>query len=255
MSRMRFLPCLVVIVSLLVIGCGEETKVDPYPEVTLTQATEGPSVISKGFRYKLRNPQIVEKHGHLALIREGDIMEFVVGRSIADKLESMDLNNYELNVKKLYQPFVHFKVEQVVSGTDTVFIGQAGAIDYPKLTDAEGFVSRDHDDYSLDRLRYNRSADLEKARDKQFKVTGTVSVVEEDGEEVWMLNGKTTVCRIVDPDHGVSLVLKLLVANNLEFDGGITFIEVEPWAQRQRNQICGDVMIDFVKYMDKYLGS
>jgi len=242
--------------SLLVIfGCGEETKVDPYAEVTLEQATRGPAVISKGFKYKLRNPEIVESYGHLALVREGNIMEFVVGRSIADKLASIDLKNYELNVVKMYQPFVHFKVEQVVSGTDTVFISGAGAIDYPKLFPAEGFKFAEHEEYDLDRLRYNRSADLEKARDKQFRVTGTVSVVEEDGEEVYMLSGKSSTCRIIDPDHGVSLVLKLLVANNLGFDGGITFIEVEPWAERRNNQISGDVMIDYVKYMDKYIGS
>jgi hypothetical protein len=80
-------------------------------------------------------------------------------------------------------------------------------------------------------------------------------LVEEEGEEVLMLSGDQSVFRIVDPDDGVSLVLKLLAAQNLEFEGGITFTEVEPWAERRDNRICGDVMIDFVKYLDKYISS
>ena len=256
MSRKCFLTCSLVLAGLLVIfGCGEEKKVDPYAQVSLEQATRGPVVISKGFKYKLVNPQVVGAHGHVAFVREGNIMEVVVGRSIADKLASIDMKNFQLNVKKQYQPYVNFKVEQIVSGTDTVFITGAGAIDYPKLYPAASFVSKDHEDYNLDRLKYNRSADLEKARDKQFRVTGTVSIAEEDGEQVYMLSKDGTTCRIVDPDDGISIVLKQLADNKLPFDGGITFTEVEPWADRRQNQISGDVVVDFVKYMDKYVGS
>lgn len=256
MIRKRFFPCLLVLASLLVVlGCGEEENVDPYAEVTLEQATRGPVVISKGFKYKLRNPEFVEMQGHVALIREGNIMEFVVGRSIADKIVGMDKTNLELNVVKKYTPYVHFKVEQVVSGTDTVFISQAGAIDYPKIHSAADFTAKDHDDYNLDELRHDRSANLEKARDKQFFVTGTVSLVEEDGEEVWMLSGKRTKFRITEPDDGVSIALKMIAKGDGVFEGGITFTEVEPWAERRNNQISGDVVVDFVKLMDKYISS
>ena len=241
--------------SFLVVGCGGESKsTDPYAEVSLQQATRGPAVISKRFRYKLRNPEIIEKGGHLLLVKEGNIIEVIAGRSIADKLGGLDLNNIEFNVVKKYSPFVHFKCEQIVSGEDTVFISQAGAIDYPTLTPASEFKSKDHDDYNLDRLKYNRTADLRKTVDKQFAVTGTVSLVEEDGDEVWMLSGQSTTVRIVDPTDGVSIILKMLAANNMEFDGGITFIEVEPWPDRKDNRICGNVEVDFVRYLDKYVG-
>jgi hypothetical protein len=241
--------------SFLVAGCGGESKsADPYAEVSLQQATRGPAVISKRFRYKLRNPEIVEKTGHLLLVKEGNIIEVIAGRSIADKLEGIDLNNVEFNVVKKYSPFVHFKCEQIVSGEDTVFISQAGAIDYPTLTSASEFKSKDHDDYNLDRLKYNRTADLRKAVDKQFAVKGMVSLVEEDGDEVWMLSGQSSMVRIVDPTDGVSIVLKMLAANAMEFDGGVTFIEVEPWPDRKDNRICGNVEIDYVKYLDKCIG-
>lgn len=257
MVRRYIVLSVVAIMSVLLLsGCGGEgNNIDPYAEVSLEQATRGPVVISKRFRYKLRNPQVIEKNGHLLFVKEGNLIELIAGRSIADKLEGLDMSNIEFNVVKKYSPYVHFKCEQIVSGEDTVFISQAGAIDYPRVTSVSEFSSRDHDDYDLDRLKYNRTADLRKAVDKQFKVTGTVALVEEDGEEVWMLSGDKSVVRIIDPTDGVSAVLKMLAAGDMEFDGGITFTEVEPWPDRKDNQICGNVEVDFVRYLDKYIGS
>lgn len=242
---------------LLLYGCGGDSgNVDPYAEVTLQQATRGPVVISKGFKYKLRNPEIVDMNGHIMLVKEGNIVEMIAGRSIADKLEGMDLSNIEFNVVKRYTPYVHFTCDQIVSGADTVFISQAGAIDYPRVTPAAEFRAREHEDYNLDRLQYNRTADLRKAVDKQFLVKGTVSMVEEDGDEVWILSGpRGSVVRIVDPTDGIGIVLRQLASNKMEFEGGITFTEVEPWPDRKDNRICGNVTVDFVKYYDKYVGS
>jgi hypothetical protein len=241
---------------LALFGCsGDGKKVDPYAEVTLQQATRGPVVISKGFKYKLRNPQIVDAVGHLMLVKEGNIIEMVTGRSIADKLEGFDMSNVEFNVVKKYSPFVHFQCEQIVSGADTVFISQAGAIDYPRLTAVSEFKAKDYDDYDLDRLKYNRTADLRKAVDKQFKVKGTVSKIEEDGEEVWILSGDQSVVRIVDPSDGIAIVLRQLMANDMEFEGGITFTEVEPWPDRKDNRICGNVEVDFVQFMGTVVGT
>jgi hypothetical protein len=247
----------IAVFGLLVLyGCGGEGKqVDPYAEVSLEQATRGPVVVSKGFKYKLRNPEFVEMNGHILLVKEGNIMEMIAGRSIADKLEGLDMANIEFNVVKKYSPYTHFKCEQIVSGTDTVFISGAGAIDYPRVTPVESFQIKEHDEYDLDRLKYNRTADLRKAVDKQFVVSGALSLVEEDGDEVWILTGdRGSVVRIMDPTDGVSLVLKMLLTSNMDFEGGITFTEVEPWGDRQNNRICGNVEIDFVKYLDKYVG-
>lgn len=242
-----------VMAAAVVAGCsGEKEHVDPYAEVTLAQATRGPAVISKGFKYKLRNPQIVETEGHLAIIKEGNYYEMLAGRSIADKLESMDKSNIEFNVVKKYSPFVHFKVEQIVSGTDTVFISAAGAINYPRVVEKGKYKARDHDNYELDRLQYNRTAQLRQAVDKKFKVTGKVSLVEdEDGNMDWMLTGGSSTVRISEPDDAIVMVLRQLAANNTEFEGGITFTEVEPWPERKDNQICGTVTVDFVSYLGK----
>ena len=74
--------------------------------------------------------------------------------------------------------------------------------------------------------------------------------------KVWMLAGpRGSTVRIVDPTDGITIVLRMLAANNESFEGGITFTEVEPWPSRKDNQVCGNVEIDFVKFMDKVVGS
>ena len=182
-------------------------------------------------------------------------MEIIAGRSIADKLEGKDLANIQFNVVKQYSPFVHFKCEQIVSDQDTVFMSAAGAIAYPSVTPVDQFKKKDHAEYDLDRLKWNRTQDLRKVVDKQYWVTGNVSLVEEDGEEVWMLSGnRGATVRVVDPTDAITMMLKLLVANNVPFEGGITFTEVEPWPDRQNNHVCGNVVVDYVKYMDKIVG-
>jgi hypothetical protein len=257
MKRCITLMSVVVFGLLFVAGCGGEgKKVDPYAEVSLEQATRGPVVVSKGFRYKLKNPQVVEMNGHLLLVREGNIMEIIAGRSIADKLEGLDPTNIEFNVVKKFSPYVHFKCEQVVSGEDTVFISQAGSIDYPRIVPVADFRTRDHDDYDIDRLKWNRTADLRKAVDKQLWVAGTVALIEEEGDEVWILSGdRGAAVRIVDPTDGVTIILRQLLERGGEFEGGITFTEVEPWNDRKNNHICGDIEIDYVRFLDKIVGS
>jgi hypothetical protein len=256
-NRCLIATTLVVFGTLLLASCGGGGEtVDPYAEVSLEQATRGPVVVSKGFKYKLRAPNIVESDGDLLLLKEGNIMEMIVGSSIADKLEGKDLSTVEFNVVKKYTPFVHFRCEQIVAGTDTVFFSRAGTIAYPRVFPADDFKAADFDEYDLDRLKWNRTQDLRKTVDKQFWVTGTVSRVEEEGNEVWMLTGnRGSTVRIVDLTDGVEIVLKLLVDNNMPFEGGITFTEVEPWPERRNNQICGNVEVDYVKYLDKVLGS
>ena len=114
--------------SLILSGCsGNGGGKDPYAQVTLQEVTRGPVVASKGFRYKLVAPEVLEKSGYLCLVREGDIEELIVGRNLAERLEGLDPNDIQFNVVKKFTPFVHFQCEQIVSGEDTVFISQASS--------------------------------------------------------------------------------------------------------------------------------
>jgi hypothetical protein len=240
-----------VLSTVLVAGCGGTKEVDPYAEVSLRQATYGPPVISKGYKYKIVNPQIIEASGHLCLVREGNVTTMIAGRSIADKIEAMDRSNITFNVVKKYSPYVHFKCEQVISGQDTVFISSAGSIFYPKIKKAAEFRAKDYDQTDLDKFKWNDSAGLTRAVDKKFAVTGTIARVEEDGDNVWMISGgRETTFRVQNPDDSIRMVLRMLADANMGFTGGITFVGEEEWAARRDNHISGDVTVEWVQYGD-----
>ncbi len=241
-----------VVSMVLLAGCGEEKNVDPYAQISLRQATYGPPIVSKGYKYKIVNPEIVEAAGNLCLVREGGITSMIAGRSIADKIEALDRNNITFKVVKKFSPYVHFKCDQVVSGTDTVFISSAGSIFYPTIKKADEFRARDYDDINWRNMGYNKSNGLKKAAEKKFAVTAQVALVDEDGDDVWMLTGgrDDVKFRVDDIDDTILMVLRMVSAAGIEFEGGITFDEVEEWADRKINHVSGTVTIQWIKYGD-----
>jgi hypothetical protein len=241
------------VAAVLAAGCGAEKQVDPYAQVTLRQATYGPPVISKGWKYKLVNPEIVEAAGHLCLVREGNVTSMIAGRSIADKIEAMDKTDITFNVVKKYSPYVHFKCEQVISGVDTVFISAAGSIFYPTIKQADEFRARDYDDeINWRNMRYNNSAGLRRAVEKKFTAVGNIAIEDEEGDDVWMITGgrDNVKLRVDDLDDSILMALRMITSSGMEFEGGVTFTEAEEWAERKNNQISGTVTIEWVKYGD-----
>jgi hypothetical protein len=240
--------------TLMLFGCGGNGEGrDPYAQVTLQEVTRGPVVASKGFRYKLVAPEILEKSGHLCLVREGDIEELIVGRNIAERLAGLDPNDIQFNVVKKFTPYVHFQCEQIVSGEDTVFISQAAGVDLPKIVPTSEYAPRDFEEFDLERLLWERTDLLLASKNKKYMITGKVRRETSDGEEQWILSSPRAKVRVVNVPNAVEIVLKRLEATNAEFQGGITFTEVEPIARRQTNRICGNIEVDFVRYTDKYV--
>jgi hypothetical protein len=239
------------ILSILVVAfipaCSGEGDADPYALVTLHQATQG-KVVSKGFKYRLENPKIEVMNDHLALIREGGLVEFISGRSLEGKLEGIS-GDIQLCVVKEYSPFIHFRVEKIYTEMDTVFISQAGAISYPKITNADEFSSEGYAESSIDRFPYNKTAFLKDQVDKQFYVTCQVMMEEEEGESFFVLAGENSKIRLMDPPDGIALMLKMLIKNNYSFEGGFTFSEYEEnFPYRKSTGIVGTGDISFVKY-------
>jgi len=232
-------------------GCGEEKNANPYARVSLRQATYGPTVVSKGYKYEIVNPTIVQAKGSLCLVREGNVTTFVVGRSLADKIAGLDPSHITFDVVKKYSPFVHFKAQQVVSGADTVFISSTGSIFYPHITPAASFTSPDFNAVPMSRFRWNASAKLKKMEEKKYSVRSKLARVEEEGEEHWMLVGDRGSLRIDSPTDADEIVLSELLKNQLDFEGGITFTQTEEWTARRNNHVAGTVSIDYVKFMNR----
>jgi hypothetical protein len=228
-------------------ACSKEGEVDPYALVTLRQATQG-SIVSKGFKYRFDNPQILQVNDHVGLIREGNLIEFVGGRSLQSRLEGLT-GNFQLCVIKEYKPFVHFRVEKIYTEGDTIFISQAGAINYPNIIPAEKFDHSGFEDFDVDRLPVNRTATLKDQVDKKFFVSCSVEEIEEEGGKFFVLAGNESKVKVIDPTDGIAVMLKLLKANNYPFEGGFTFTGMEEnFPYRKRTGIVGTAEVNFIKY-------
>jgi len=239
-------------------GCGEKAPVDPYASISLHRALYGPPVLSKGFRYKLVSPEIVESAGDYVLVRDGNVSTFITGASLADKISSHDPATITFNVVKKFSPAPHFRCENVVAGGDTIPIPQGRSIPLPRMTNAASFTSADHTPADMTRFKYNDTVGLEKEPEKKYQLTAKLVRVEEGKEKVWMLEGaepsargQVPLLRVSDPAPALQIVLNLMARSGADFSGGVTFVEAEPWVKRQKNHVCGTVEIDWVSFMNK----
>jgi hypothetical protein len=229
-------------------ACGEKKDVDSYPTVTLRQATRG-KVVSKGFRYKLANPQVEVLNQNLGLIREGDLVEFIGARSLEEKLQENMTGDFALAVVKEFSPFVHFKVEKIYTATDTIFMTTSGAIVYPKVSNVAEFDSDAYERKDLDDIQYDRTDELRALENKKFGLTAPITRETEDGRVYYyVLHGKNANFRVADTPDGIGLMLKLFVEKGYRFEGGVLMTVTEEYASRMRSKIAGTVEVMYVKY-------
>ncbi|UCH85032.1 MAG: hypothetical protein JSW50_04905 [Candidatus Latescibacterota bacterium] len=233
-------------------ACGESAEVDPYMTVTLQQATREQAV-SKGFKYKLQNPEILVLHRNLGLVREGDIVEFIGARSLEDRLVGKMDGSFELAVVKEFSPYVHFKVEKIYTETDTTFMTQAGAIVYPTFWDPTDYGVDGFEEKDIDAIPYNRTGTLRGLVDTKMRVQGKLTVEKEEGRSYYMLHGDNAKFRVADTGDGIGLFLKLFVKNNYLFEGGVIMTSVEDYGERMKSKIAGTVEIQYLKYGDRVI--
>jgi hypothetical protein len=229
-------------------GCGDRHAQDPYPRATLRTLTRGKPVPSPGFRYKLANPRIDAVYRNLGLVREGNLVEFIAGRNLEERLSGVSSGNYALAVAKEFSPFVHFRVERIYTESDTTFL-TPGPVALPSVVDAAGFDASAYERIDLDGIYYNRTDILKGLENRKLRITCPL-VSEEKGEEgsYFVLHGKNAKFRVAPPSDGIGLILKLLTEKGYAFEGGVVLISLEDLEPRMNSKIAGTVEVDFVKY-------
>jgi len=218
----------------------------------LHQATRG-QVVSKGFKYKFENPEIVALNRNLGLIREGQLLEFIGARSLEDRLVGKTDGNFALAVMKEFSPYVHFKVEKIYTDVDTTFMTQAGAIVYPTIWDPAEYGIDSYEEKDINAIPYNRTGTLRGLVDTKMMVQGVITREKEEGRTYYLLHGENAKFRVNDPTDGIGLFLKMLVENNYLFEGGIVMTAVEDYGDRMKSKIAGTVEIQYVKYGDRII--
>lgn len=241
-----------VSLSLLLVACSESDAQDPYQLVTLREACYG-KVVSKSFKYRFANPKVIALNRNLGLIREGNEIEFIAARSLADRLEGRTDGALELAVVKKFSPIVHFRVERIVADGDTMFPSQAGGIAFPRITSIDEYGIDGFEEKDISQIPYNRTGTIRALKDKKIRVSAKIVTEKSEGRTVYFLEGEGSKLRIGDTSDGIGLMVKLLADSNYLFEGGVILLETEPYSERMKSRVAGTIEIQYVMYGDQLI--
>jgi hypothetical protein len=124
-------------------GCGKKKIENPYEPATLAQAISGEST-NKLFKFELSSPTILAAGNKLALLTEGDRLEFLYADDLS-LLGSLDAG-CKLGVRREWgsNPDVFLVLEHVIEGADTSFVT---ADEPPAFPSYQNFASFDRSDF------------------------------------------------------------------------------------------------------------
>ena len=228
-------------------ACGGAKKGDPYPTVTLRRITRGEPVASVGFRYKLVNPEIEVLNRNLGLVREGNLVEFITGRNLEERLGERTGQNFELAVAKEFSPFVHFRVERIYTAKDTTFL-TPGTVVLPRVADAATFAVDAYERINVDEILYNRTDVLRGLEKRKLRLVASISEEQGNAGRYFLLHGANASLRVAVATEGIGLILRLLAEKGYPFEGGVMMTETEEQGSRMNSKIAGTVEVEYVKY-------
>lgn len=251
MSKSLTILLITVFLASLLAGCGGRIE-ENYVMTTVREASRG-KLLTAGFKYGFDTPDFVAAHGNMALVREGNLIEFFTGEDIESKLERVTGRRFTVAARKLYSPRIHFTVDFMVAGGDTITVGEPYNAAFPALLrtiEEENFKEVD-----VSRIGPSTTA-LKDIFNTKFLLGGARvgwEEVEWMGEKMmaFTLNLDNVRFIVDDPSDSMALVLKALLNENIYFDGGIAYGDRPPTSTRSyrtRTKIGGKVTIDFIRY-------
>jgi hypothetical protein len=247
MKRRPFAALAVIAAALFIVAaCGRDQTADPYPRASLRTLTRGRPVPSVGYRYKLANPSVESLYRNVGLVRDGNIVEFITGRNLEEKLEGAS-GGVELAVVKEYSPFVHFRVERVCTAQDTTFL-TPGAVFLPRIVDAAAFSTTPYERIDVDEVYANRTDALRSLENRKVRLSCPIIEEQGSGGRYFVLQGRNAKFRVAAVSDGMGVVLRLLADKGYGFEGGVVMTATEGPASRAGTGVAGTVEIEWVKY-------
>jgi hypothetical protein len=253
MSRSLVTFLVVAMLAGIIASCGGKME-ETYILTTLREATRGDR-LSPGFKYSFSAPNVVAVHKNLAIVREGNILEFFTGQNLEEKMSEAAGRRVTIGARKMFTPRIYFSVDWMTAGMDTIDVGEAFEVKFPVLMRSTEFPTDDFAEVDLDDLSPN-TLKLKPIYDSKFFVpAGTVAYEEvlmpnNETKMAFTLNLKNVRFIIDDPGDDLALILKALINENLYFDGGVSFggRPTSTRSYRDKTKIAGEVKLEFVKY-------
>jgi len=252
MSKLISAVLATVLLAGLTAGCGGKLE-ETYQMVTLREADHA-QIASPGYKFSFDTPVFIAANGDLALVREGNLIEFFTGTDIENKLNQVEGRKFVVGTRKRYSPIVHYTVDFfVVAGGDTIEVGEPYAVSFPPLI--KGFDAGEFEDIDISSLSPQTSK-LKDVFNTRFKVEKAVVTYEEvawsgDPEMAYVLNYPNIRFFLEEVTPEMELVLKAFMAENLYFDGGVSYGDRPATSTRNyrtSSKIAGPVELKFIRY-------
>lgn len=251
MSKSLMVFLITALLASVLASCGGKIE-ENYVMTTVREASRG-KLLSPGFKYGFDTPNFIAAQGNIALVREGNLIEFFTGEGIEGKLEQVKGRRFTVGARKLYSPRIHFTVDFLAAGGDTIKVGEPYDVKFPallKTIEEENFKEVDVSSLGPSTLQlkdiYNTKFLMSGARVGWEEVEWMGSTM-----MVFTLNLDNIRFIVDEPSDSMALMLKALMNENLYFEGGIAYGDRPPTATRDyrtRTKIGGMVTIDFIRY-------
>lgn len=243
----RALENLAVIAALSILAsCGGGPETETYPRTSVRTLTRGRPPASAGFRYALVNPSIESLYRNVGLVRDGNVVEFITGRNLEEKLAGRS-GGVELFVVKEFSPFVHFRVERVYAAQDTAFL-TPGAVFLPRVIDANAFSMTPYERADIDDAFADRTGALRGLENRKIRFSCRITEERGEGGAHFVLHGRSARLRVAAVQDGIGVVLRLLAEKGYPFEGGVVVTATEEAGSRSTSGVAGTVEVEWVKY-------
>lgn len=262
-------------------GCGGEEEVDPYVYDSLRRITRG-DTLSVGFLFEFDAPEFEYVRGNVAIIRDGNLLEFFVAEDLESKYRS--LSGAMLGVKKTFSPQpTHLVLQRIKRGgiveADSLpaprgyvlpRLLRAGAIDLetpgaplPEI----GWSRRAMDDARATFLPENEDDPLRPIQtgierfsyQPRFDLPDTVQANPSPEDFAWYAIFEETFMEIVDVTPGADYMLHLLLEKDLPLIGSFSVTALEETFTVRRDEheglghYVGKMKINWFKYANTFV--
>lgn len=249
MSKLYKSLVVAILLTGVLAGCKGNVE-ETYVLTSLKNAAAG-DVVSIGFKYSFDSPNIIGAANNVALVREGNRIEFFIGDGLEAKLQGVEGKQFTLAARKYFNPYIHFVVDYVMSGSDTIMVGEPSGVKLPLLRPEAQFTApEEYVTVELNKIT-SSALTLKEIADKKFKVEGAKIVAEQIGaESKLVLKLKNVGFTIDEPNDALLAVMKAVMSENKPFNGGVSYGAVPRGdrATREKMNIGGDVKIGYILF-------
>lgn len=248
------------LISGFLASCGGKVE-ETYVMTNLRDAAYG-KLLSPGFKFSFSATKLIAAHEDVALGRDGNLIEFFTGQNIESMIGNVGNRSYIIGARKIFNPFIHFSVDWIYAGGDSIRVGQPYEVSLPKIfTIREYTTADDYKEVELGKLTWNQR-DLRPILDSKFKVENARVSYEEltykDETKMFYTIDLENVRFIVeDPEPFAELLLKACLNEKLFLKGGLSFGGRPTTSQsyRRQTQIAGPVKLEYVVYSNRVITS